>query len=197
MPATTPIQICNEAIALVGGHRILSMDEAGEEARLCKLFYDNLRDALLRSHRWNFARTRVELGRLADAPAFGWDYAYQLPADCLRVLEFNGSETTDETADDYEIEGTKLLSDAETANIVYTKQITDTVKMDALFIRVLALQLGAAISRKLSGSETLGAKLLGEASAALIPARRVDSGEPRSRRRPWPIDSDFVNARYR
>lgn len=197
MPATTPVQIWNEAISHVGGNRVLTENDTSEEGRLCRVFYASLRDALLRSHKWNFARARAELGRLADAPAFDWNYAFQLPADLLRVIEFNGSETTDEAADDFEIEGVQLLTDAETARIVYIRRIEDTSQMDALFVRVLALQLGAAISRKLTGSETTSEKLLNEATKAMAPARRVDSNEPRSRRRPWPIDSDFVNARYR
>lgn len=195
MATTSEVQICNEAIALVGGNRIIALTDSSEEGRLCSLFYVTERDALLRSHRWNFARVRSALAT-TTAPAFGWDYAFVLPPDCLRVVEFNGSETTDEANDDFEIESGLLLTDAETANIVYVAKVTDTATFDPLFSKVLALRLGAALSRKLTGSESLGAKLLAEAENLLPRARQTDANETRSRKRPWPMDSDFVNSRF-
>lgn len=195
MPATSPVQICNEAIAHVGGRRIIDLTDSSEEARLCLLFYETTRDALLRSHRWNFARSREKLGEVA-APPFGWAKAFQLPANCLRVVEFNGSETRDEANEDFEIESGLLLTDSNKAEIVFIKRVEDANLFDSLFSKVLALHLGSAISRKLSGSETIASKLLVEAENLLPKARQTDANETRPRQRPWPVNSDFVNARY-
>lgn len=193
----TSVEICNAALSRCGARRIVSLDESSEEARTCSLHYGPVRDALLRSHRWNFAKARQELARLADAPAFGWDFQYQLPSDWLRTLEFNGSETNDEQADDYDIEGDKLLTDAETAEMVYIRRIEDEGLQDSLFNQALILRLGAAISRKITGSDGLGASLLEEAEKLAGPkARQVDANEPRARKRPWPMDSSFVTSRF-
>lgn len=195
--ANSEVQICNEAIAHIGGRRILALTDASAEARLCQTFYATERDALLRSHRWNFAKERKVLAQLNTAPAFNWDYAYQLPTDCLRVMELNGSETDSDEADEFEIEGQTLLTDAGVANVVFIKRTSDVNLFDPLFCKALALLLGAKIARTLSGSESLGPKLLEEAQKVLLPmARRVDSNETKPRKRLWPIDSDFVKARY-
>lgn len=53
---------------------------------------DQERDALLRSHTWNFAINRVRLSRLSVVPAFEWKYAYALPADWLRTVSVHDND---------------------------------------------------------------------------------------------------------
>ena len=56
--------ICNMALAYIGQGRIASLEEKGEEAVQCKLFYNHLRRKLLSEYRWNFAERYVKLALL-------------------------------------------------------------------------------------------------------------------------------------
>ena len=107
MPANDTT-ICNLALSKFGSKRIQSLDDASPEARACKLNYGPTRDEVLRSHRWNFATKRATLSRLSGAPPFGWAAWYQLPVDCLRLLQLNGWETH-EQRDRWEVEDGRLM----------------------------------------------------------------------------------------
>lgn len=194
MPANDTT-ICNLALSKFGSKRIQSLDDASPEARACKLNYGPTRDEVLRAQRWNFATQRVTLSRLSGAPPFGWSAWYQLPTDCLRVLQLNGWESH-EQRDRWEVEGSRLLTDQDTAQIQYIARITDGNLYDASFIKAFACKLAAEICRPLMGSNAMAGDLLSEYERLTSPkARRVDAFEGRPKRKlPW-VESDFVQAR--
>lgn len=183
MPANlaSETRIANIALSLLGQAPIGDFQENSPAARTIRLHYETTRDALLRAHRWNFARSRAELSRLASAPAFGWSYAFQLPSDNLRILELNGNEAALADAD-YEIEGDQLLTNAEKAKIVYIKRVTDASKFDALFTEALAVKLGIAICLDITQSLTKRQALEAELARITLPEAVVtDANETRPR----------------
>ena len=181
--ANSATDICNLALGHLGEKRITSLDEDSVAARACALHYETTLEEVLRSHRWNFAQTRAELTALADEPLFGCDYQYQLPADCLRVLEFNDSECGDVVSDQYIIEGRRLLTNASEAKLVYTKRITDVSAFDSLFVKALAVKLAVAVSETLRGSTGKTGELLQAYEKITAPlARRGDANEGRRRK---------------
>ena len=111
------VDLCNRALDLLGAANITSLTENSKEARLCNGNFDDVRDAVLRSHPWNIAITRRALARDTDTPAFGFSFQYSLPTDpfCLRVLSFwnsnvnndkvpgNNSRSSDPNTDDSNI----------------------------------------------------------------------------------------------
>lgn len=194
MPANDTT-ICNLALSKFGAKRIQSLDDNSPEARACKLNYAPTRDEVLRAHRWNFAIKRATLSRLADAPPFGWAAWYQLPSDCLRVLQLNGWETH-EQRDRWEVEGGRLLTDEDTVQIKYIARVVDGNLYDSIFVKALACKLAAEICRALTGSNALAGELLSEYERLTSSkARRADAVEARPKRKlPW-VESDFVQAR--
>jgi len=80
------VDICNGALNQLGATTILSLTEDSKNARLCNSRFTQVRDAVFRSHPWNCLQKRVELAADTTAPAWGFSYAYTLPADCLRLL---------------------------------------------------------------------------------------------------------------
>lgn len=58
------VGICNSALAKLGDSFIIDIDDGSKQARACKECFDRLRDALLRSHRWSFAMTRLAMPAL-------------------------------------------------------------------------------------------------------------------------------------
>ena len=77
--ASSEAEICNLALQEVGAQRILSLNDDTVEAKLCKDFYSNVRDELLRSHPWKFAIKRVALAEVSGStPAFGFEKYYEV-----------------------------------------------------------------------------------------------------------------------
>ncbi len=189
--------IANIALGHLGEAPIASLDEDTVAARACLLHYAATRDQVLRSHRWNFAQTRVALSALADAPAFGWSYQYALPSDCLRVLECNDTELGDVISEDYVIEGRAILTDATSLNLVYVKKVDDVNQFDALFVEALALKLAIVLSETIRGTTGKTADLTQMYEQRTAPlARRVDANEGRRRKGTLPMNSGAIRARY-
>lgn len=187
--------ICNLALGYLGAARILSLDEASPEAKACALHYTQTRDEVLRSHRWNFAIARGGFSRLSEPPAFGWAFQYQLPVECLRVLQVNGY-AEDEAPDNWEIEGGRLLCDADSVQVKYLRQVNDGNLFDPLFVEALALKLASRLCIPLTGSDSrAGGFLTGYERITGPRARRVDAFESREKRKlPWVL-SPLVAAR--
>jgi hypothetical protein len=191
----TEVDICNRALGRLGEQRILTMVDAGTSGRACQLHFEGTRDEVLRSHRWNFATTRVALTQLADAPAFGWSYQYGLPADFIRALEVNGTE--DGRGTPWTIESSALLTNDESVNLLYIRRETNVARWDALFCEAMTLKLGMKLATVLRGSASQVADLGNEYMALTAPlARRVDANEGRERKPLLPFRSMFVASRF-
>jgi hypothetical protein len=173
-------KLCNKALAHLGEAKISDFHENSVVAGKCRLHYEMERDALLRMHRWNFARARAVLTALATAPVFGWAYQFQLPVDCLRLLELNGREVGGND-DEYEIEGRKLLTDAETASIVYTKRVEDPNEYDVLFCEAFTYKLAAALCKEIENSTSEKGAMLQMFQRVMAEAGWVDAVETRPR----------------
>lgn len=189
------VDICNLALSHLGEDFIVALTDGTPRADLCTLHYPITRDEVLRSHRWNFAITRAELSANTD-PAFGWDKSFVLPEDCLRVIEFNDTEIGAIVGEEFAIEGRSLVTNAETAKIVYVRREDDTTAYDAIFIRALSLKLAVALSEGIRGTTEKTGELLAAYERITAPlARRVDSNEGSRRRGMLPLNSTWINAR--
>jgi hypothetical protein len=191
--------IANRALARLGARNILAMTDTSAEAVACALAYPSARDELLRSHRWNFARKRIALSRLADAPAFEYAYQYELPTDCLRLMEINDVDSWDTLPPDYEIEGRKILTNSAALQVKYIARIADTTLYDVLFVRALVLQLAADIAEKVTGSSQLSSQMLQEKESLILGnARKIDANESRAKHSTLPTaqSSSFIRARF-
>lgn len=86
------IDICNRALSEMGTQSFIStLDEASNEAAQCSLWYDNIRQGLLRAAPWGFARHQRALtlldtwdGVSANAP-YPLLFKYEYPSDCLKL----------------------------------------------------------------------------------------------------------------
>jgi hypothetical protein len=77
-----------------------------------------------------------------------WEYAYDLPTDCLRVLWINDDE-------DVEFEQTEkgLLCNEEDVGIKYIKRVTTVSLYDSTFVSAFAWRLAAELAVAITGSE--------------------------------------------
>lgn len=79
--ATTKIDICARALILIGASPISSFSDGSTEALVASNIYNDIVEAALTRHRWNFATTQKQLSLLSNVPAGKYDYAYQMPTD--------------------------------------------------------------------------------------------------------------------
>jgi hypothetical protein len=193
------VDLCNRALDLLGAANITSLTENSKEARLCNGNFDDVRDAVLRSHPWNIAITRRELAKDTDTPAFGFSFQYSLPTDpfCLRVLSFwNSNVNNDVAAYDsnvmFKIEGRKVLSNEGTCNIIYIGRVTDTEQYDSLLNKAISARLAAEIAYNITGSNSVSQGMIAIYEDRLKEAKGVDSMEGFPEQ---PQADDFTNIR--
>ena len=193
------VDLCHRALDLLGAANITALTENSKEARLCNGNFDDVRDAVLRSHPWNIAITRKALPRDSDTPAFGFSFQYTLPTEpyCLRVLSFWNSNVDNEVAayDSnvmFKIEGRKVLSNEGTCNIIYIGRVTDTENFDSLLNKAISARLAAEIAYNITGSNSVAQNMLTIYEARLKEAKGVDSMEGFPEQ---PQADDFTNIR--
>jgi hypothetical protein len=197
--AVSKTDICNNAIGRIGAQRIMSIDDQdSKSARICKNAYEMTLREVLRLGVWNFAKDRATLAELSTTPAFGWAKQFQLPTDYIRLLKLNGVDVNnDGTGDFFEIEGRKLLTDADAAQIQYIKFVDDPNQYDALFVEALVVLLASKIAVPIRQDEPLAQSLTAEFLRIKLPtARKTDANEKKGRRYDPASESRFVNARY-
>lgn len=179
------IQIANRALTKLGAARIISLDDNNKQARAISSCFEDLRDAELRAHRWQFAIKRDSLPASTDAPVYGFQYQYPLPSDFLR-LDMIADQYPDAIMDDYigvetaewAIEGNMILTSMSAPlKIRYGAQITDPNQWDALFREALACRIAADICEDLTQSDTKKTNAWAEYKMAINTAIRTGAIE--------------------
>ncbi len=143
------VAICNRALSKLGAQKITSIEDSNKAARTMKLLYETVLEAELSGHNWNFAKKRATLPSLAEAPAWGFSLQYQLPTDCLKVIQVNDIFVAPglidyRSSDDspWSIEDGKILTDFPAPlKIKYVKNVTDAAMLTPLFVELLASKL--------------------------------------------------------
>lgn len=169
------VEVANLALALVGEERISSLAaDTSKAARLCDAFMSSVRDTCLVAHPWNFACRRTTLPALTTTPTFGWDYAYQVPADCLRVLRLDSTDPHEPWAR----EGNSVLCNmAAPLGIRYIARISDSGAWSPLFVELMAATLATRLAVPLSASQQTRDALATERARILREARSIDAAE--------------------
>jgi hypothetical protein len=133
----------------LGDQAITSLDDDSNRARSCKRLFPVCRDEMLVDLVPGFAVKRVALALLATAPVFDFTYRFQLPTDCLEVLE------TNEPCEMWRREASTIVSYNSTCSIKYVARITDTSMFSPSFTRVLAAYLQARLAFPITKSASM------------------------------------------
>lgn len=155
------VKIVNRALSKLGDTPVTSLKDDAKTAQLADGMYELIRDGEIAAHSWNFAKSRDVLSTEMGAPAFGWKFQYQLPADCLRALEaghwpqavmsdYIGGETRT-----FVEEGGRILTNyGPTLNLIYLRREADPAFYPAAFIEVLACRLAVELCETVTGSNS-------------------------------------------
>ena len=189
------VDICNGSLNQLGATTILSLTEDSKNARLCNQRYTQVRDSIFRSHPWNCLQKRVQLAADTTAPAWGFSYAYTLPADCLRLLRILDYDSN------YKVEGRKILSNTSSMKILYIGRITDPNEYDESLRETLSAALGADIAYGVTSSNPVTQNMYQLFQDKLRDARFVDATEGQNTSPDLGMtdeieSSTFINSRY-
>jgi len=85
MPIVTPskIGIISKALVCLGEAPASSLSENRYGVTVGANLFEEIYEAELCSNRWRFACTKAQLAQLVDEPLNEFQFAYQLPSDCL------------------------------------------------------------------------------------------------------------------
>lgn len=141
--ALSDVDIANRALVQIGGNTITSLADTTPEAVVVAAWYATARDEVIVAHPWNFALTRATLAQIVS-PGVNWDYAfaYQLPTDCLRVLE----TSWDDEESPWVVEGRKLWISEGSVSIKYLASVTDPSQFSKGFEQAFTYKLAAQIA---------------------------------------------------
>lgn len=141
----TDLGIINVALVSLGIRPGANRTENTKAMQFATARYEGVRDEVVTSGNWNSATKRAVLSQLSSTPAWGFDNEYQLPNDLVRFVRMEDLDI------EFRIEGRKLLTNWDEANIVYIYRIVEVAVMDELLKNAIAAKLAAAIALGVKG----------------------------------------------
>lgn len=168
------VAIANLAATTVGtAARLTTPGDDTTLGRAVASVWEIERQAALRDGAWNFAMRRTQLASVNPPPVHQFQYRFELPADCLRLIEIY-----DLQRDQWQLEGRAINADHDGAlNIRYLADIAEPAEFDPLFVKAFALRIACAIGNRIAGSSFREDANWEKYRQALAEARRVDAME--------------------
>lgn len=172
------VQIANQALRRLGANAILSFEDPTAEGILVNDTFDEIRDDLLREHPWNFASKRASLAASATAPLWGFERAFPVPADFLRLLEVYQQSLYEVKVEHIDGVGSAFVTDLEAPlSILYTACIEDPNLYDPKFRKALSLRCAMEWAEPLTATSSVLELVAQEFGQALRDAERADGQE--------------------
>jgi len=170
--AYTKIDLCSRALVKLGANPIASFSEATAEAKVSTQLYEPTLESLLAAYPWRFALEKTELARLTTPPTADYQYAYQLPNDCVRVLSAGNGIKSQGLK--YKIVGGTLHTNAEQVVISYISR-PDESAFPPFFSNALIARLAAELCLPLTESTNRTDYMYARAEEEFKAAKLTDS----------------------
>jgi len=180
--------IANLALSNLGEARIQSLTENSGRARACSARIESCIETVLRMNVWNSALERVLLTQI-ESPVFGWNYTYQLPSDCIKVVEV-------EPISKYMVEKKNILSNETSLYLLYVAAPTDTNNLDILLAEAIAMKLAVETAETLTSKKELKQEMSQKYFQSIQEARSANSRDKTPERRERSSYLDAKKGRY-
>ncbi len=182
------VSICSSALIKLGNEPITSLDDDNKNARFCKNRYSQILASVIEAHTWSFATQTVELAPLAGvAPVMDWTYAFQLPADLLKMLR------GEDLFQDFEMYDGRLYADDNPLKIKYLFLNTNVSSYTYAFAECVAWRLAADLAYALTNSTVVAQSMMTGYQMQLKEARYNDSHKST----PQPLVADeYIRSRF-
>lgn len=183
------LDVINRALWMIGLPPAAALNDSDWEAGVD---FPHAVQEVLRSHAWGFAQNIVALPQ-AGTPVAGFEHAYTLPSDCIRVIDCRiCSDWRAPRAQHMRVIGKKLYCNIAPCYLRYVTDVQDPELWPTDFAQAVASRIAADIAGL--HTQTAGKKAEAEASYArsLATARANDAAENAER---TPLDLSIYNAR--
>ena len=183
---TSKINLINNALRLIGDNEIESLVDPGFGAQLANAVYEDTYNALLAEHPWSFAFKEQYLSQLSQAPdtETGYNYAYQLPVDMIRIWQiFDHS--------DYVIVGDKLYSNQTKILMRYIFSVAES-QLPPHFAKAMEYKLAAEFAVPVTDNDNYASLYETKYLQQVAKAMAIDS---QNRPQVAIVDAPFVDAR--
>jgi|LauGreDrversion4_2_1035121.scaffolds.fasta_scaffold155882_2 hypothetical protein len=158
--AASNVAIANLALTKLGDLRILNLTDNTKPAREVNAVFDMARDYLQRRFSWRYCIKRANLAADSGTPLWDWSYQYQIPTDCLRILQVGQWYPSPDLSDlistggqEYVLEGKYILSNqAGPLKLRYLSRVTDPVQFDTAFDMAFSAYLAYLVAEPLTAS---------------------------------------------
>lgn len=162
----TAVEVWNRAISRVSqSTRVQDEADASQAAEVCRLHYADCLGELLEDFPWSWAKGQSNVAALSTVTRVGWEYAYNLPTDCLvpRAIldgEVRIALVPGETRVPWELQandtrnGKVLCTDADLSDaaLEYTAWVETVEVFPRLFVDALAWRLAGELALGLAQS---------------------------------------------
>lgn len=180
----TKIKIISDALILLGEQPASSLSEDRWGVTVGSNLFERVYENELQSNRWRFAMKKEQLARLVDVPLNEWQYAFQIPSDCILPISMWPMQP-------YEIYSDRIYSNATTLEMDYMfkPEVTQVPRYFAqLLTYAMAREMAMPIKESASAYQMSEQKYLQQRARAM----HADAqGRPN---RPF-VDSPFTNVR--
>jgi hypothetical protein len=194
--------ICNMALSHLGvSDEINNVDtERSAEAAACRRFFTQCVDEVMRDFNYPFATVYASLGLIESEPNDDWDYSYQYPSDCSRLLKILSGVRNDsrQSRVPYSLAngdtGKIIYTDQVNAVAKYTKIITDVSIFPPDVVSTLSLLLSSYIAPRITSGDPFK---LGERAFRLYMMRKAtaEANAFNEQQDDEDVDSEFIRSR--
>lgn len=178
------------ALAMLGIPLITSFEEENNNAKLCKMFFEPLRNQVLRDHTWSFARAEYDLQKLDQEfvnPAYPIRCA--MPYDLIRCVGLSSGNPFQKFGREIHV---KELPE----KLLYIRKVEDTESFDPTFVEALKFLLASEIGLSNTRDLNLVNYYRQQYQISLATARSIDSQENAASFGITPVKSTFIGARF-
>lgn len=187
--ATSDVQICSNALLLLGQEPIDTFADDSDRATLAVNLWPTTRDAVLRMHPWNCAIKRVLLSPDDPGPAYEWSYQFTLPGDFMRVSALG--EVGEVIP--YQLEAGKILCNESALKLRYVYRLEDVTKWDSLLTKAAEAAMAEAMAYPITKSASVQEVMAQKLQFWLRQARTVDGHDSPPEDQ---ADQPLLTARY-
>jgi len=139
---TSAISLSSNALLLLGHEPIASFEDGTSGATIAANLYENSYLSQLTNHRWRFATKKGRLARLTTSPESEYQYAFQMPSDCIYLIKASVA--------DYQVYGDQLYTNNLEVDVDYTYRVKED-KLPPYFTKMLEFFLAAQFAVSLTG----------------------------------------------
>lgn len=163
------VTICNAALRLIGAARIDSLTDGTREADAAAFYWALVRPWVFTAVPWKCITKRVVLDDAATTPAWGYAYAWNFPADFVRLVRLEDPEA------EYRQVGQVLHTNLDGPRIEYVYDCTDPTKYSAELVRCLYLNMAYELAYDLTQNPQIGDRVKADLEKFFLPIVRFNN----------------------